>query len=226
VIIDIFDYLRYNGDRTLKTKRRRPAMMRIVITGGPCAGKTSVINALKQTLGQRAMFLPEVATLLLSGGFPQPGRDVEWSEVWADEFQKAVSNTQTSLENLAHHEARKADTEIIICDRGLLDGAAYAGGIERFCSLIGIDHRSTLERYEMVIHLESMATAKPALYSSESNSCRYESLEEAQALEIRTRQVWQHHQRHIFVPGTGTLTQTIDHVVNLLSTPSERRLAS
>lgn len=201
-------------------------MAKIVITGGPCAGKTSVINALKQALGERAMFLPEVATMLLSGGFPQPGRDVEWSETWADEFQRAVCSTQTSLENLASHEARKAGIEIIICDRGLMDGAAYAGGVERFCPLVGIDHRSTLERYEMVIHLESMATAKPDLYSSESNSCRYESLEEAQALEMRTRQAWWWHSRNYFIAGTGTLVDTIEQVMDLLTVPNERRLAS
>lgn len=45
-------------------------MKKIVLTGGPCAGKTTVLNVLKQEFAGQILVIPEAATLLLSGGFP------------------------------------------------------------------------------------------------------------------------------------------------------------
>ncbi len=44
----------------------------LVITGGPCAGKSTTIEHLKDTLGKRynLVVIPEMATMLLSHGFP------------------------------------------------------------------------------------------------------------------------------------------------------------
>lgn len=61
---------------------RMNAIRKIVITGGPCGGKTTVLNALKKDFNDRAVFVPEVATMLLSGGFPAPEKDLFLSEKW------------------------------------------------------------------------------------------------------------------------------------------------
>jgi hypothetical protein len=50
-------------------------MLKIVITGGPCAGKSSIISMLKEEFDE-VITVPEAATLLLSGGFPMPGKHI------------------------------------------------------------------------------------------------------------------------------------------------------
>lgn len=49
----------------------------IVLTGGPCSGKTTVLRAIAEEFRGRIVLVPEVATLLLSGGFPIPGKDIK-----------------------------------------------------------------------------------------------------------------------------------------------------
>jgi dephospho-CoA kinase len=43
---------------------------KIVLTGGPCAGKTSCLRAIRAEFGEQVVTVPEVATLLLNNGFP------------------------------------------------------------------------------------------------------------------------------------------------------------
>lgn len=46
-------------------------IVRICLTGGPCAGKTTAIASIKQDLtqlGVKVLVVPEAATLLMKGG--------------------------------------------------------------------------------------------------------------------------------------------------------------
>ena len=46
-------------------------IIRICLTGGPCAGKTTALTTLNQTLTQlgfRVLIVPEAATMLMKGG--------------------------------------------------------------------------------------------------------------------------------------------------------------
>jgi hypothetical protein len=64
-----------------------------------------------------------------------------------------------------------------------------------------------------VIHLESLATARPELYGKGNNEHRMESLEEAQALEAKTRKAWASHPKHMVIDGTKGINKTITKVV-------------
>ena len=46
-------------------------MTRILVTGGPCAGKTTALAAIAQDLtqlGYKVLVVPEAATLIMRGG--------------------------------------------------------------------------------------------------------------------------------------------------------------
>jgi hypothetical protein len=48
-----------------------PAVHRIVLTGGPCAGKTTALSHISerlQSLGVKVFIVPEAATILIGGG--------------------------------------------------------------------------------------------------------------------------------------------------------------
>ena len=177
-------------------------MKRIVLTGGPCSGKSTVQRALSEEFHGLITLVPEAATLLLEGGFPVPGRDLPWSEEWQVCFQSAILPLQRSLEEAYHLVARYAGSKLIVCDRGILDGAAYTpGGNVEFCLRHGLDVADILGRYDAILHLESLATSDPEKYGKTGNDSRFEPLAQAQGLEHATRAAWAKHPKHILIPG-------------------------
>jgi len=192
-------------------------MNKLVITGGPCAGKTTVLAALREEFGTQLVYVPEAATMLLDSGFPAPGRDLEWSLAWQEALQSAVLPLQRSLESAYTLVARQNKASLMVCDRGVLDGAAYIeGGLEEFCQRFRVEFGAELHRYSAVIHLESLAVIEPERYGKTGNRNRFESMEEAQQLDARTRAAWAKHQRHILVGGKRGIEGKIAEVIGVV----------
>ncbi len=203
---------------TLSNKSEQD-VKRIVLTGGPGGGKSTVLEAVQKERGDLLIVAPEAATILLydSHAFPKLGRDLDWSERWQEEFQGAITSLQPCLESSWELAAGEQNKRLLLCDRGVLDGAAYTpGGIKEFCRRYNIDRQATLDRYEAVIHLESLATAQPELYKQIRNDPYLEPLERAQELEYKIREVWSDHPAWQFVGGQGTVRPKIDEVKEIL----------
>jgi predicted ATPase len=197
-------------------------MKKIVLTGGPCSGKTTVQRALQEEFHGRVVLVPEVATLLLAGGFPTPGKHLPWSPEWQAALQAAILPVQQALEDACVLQARHQGSRLVVCDRGVLDGAAYTpGGREVFCRRFQLDVEVVLRRYHAVLHLESLATADPSWYSQANNEARFEDLAEAQRLEQATRAAWAGHPRHRVIPGRrgfdGKLAEALALIRSLLA---------
>ena len=108
---------------------------------------------------------------------------------------------------------------LVICDRGLLDGASYTqGGLKAFCQIHNVDLPAVLARYEAVIHLESLAVGRPELYGKTSNEKRMESLEEARKLEFAIRMIWSNHPNYFFINSENTMTEKISKVIEIVET--------
>jgi len=190
---------------------------KIVLTGGPCSGKTTILQVLNEEFGSRIVFVPEVATILLKGGFPVPGNHLPWSEEWQSAFQSAVLPLQQSIEDAYVLMASKNGCQLLISDRGLLDGAAYTpGGITEFCHRYKVDIDEALSRYAAVIHLESLATAEQDKYDKTGNEARFEPLARAQELEQATRQAWQNHPRRVIIDGRRGIGGKINQVIGIV----------
>jgi predicted ATPase len=94
-------------------------MKKIVITGGPSIGKTTVIELLASR-GYKT--LPEVARIIIEeetikGSDVLPGKNLQ-------KFQQAVAERQLAIE-------AQAEGDIVFLDRSLVDGAGYCryGGV-------------------------------------------------------------------------------------------------
>lgn len=192
-------------------------MKKVVLTGGPCSGKTTVLRAVREEFRDQLCLVPEIATLLLEGGFPIPGKDLPWSEEWQAAFQAAVLPLQRSLEDAKALVCQSNGCGLIICDRGILDGAAYTpGGVAEFCSRYTVDASQALRRYEAIIHLESLATVEPDKYGKTGNDSRFEPLERAQELELSTRAAWADHSRHLVINGRRGIEAKISEVIGVI----------
>lgn len=188
-------------------------MIKVVLTGGPCAGKSSVMDAISRNL--KVYTVPEVATLLFSEGYPCPGKDCEWSPQWQEGFQRTVFQRQVELEQLALRMAPHG--AIIVLDRGVADGAAYwPNGPEDFFWFIDCAPTQVYSLYTAVIHLESLAVGKPHLYGKAGNDARFEPLERAQALDEAIKMAWAGHpQRHV-ISSSNSLEENTMEVIKIL----------
>jgi len=162
----------------------------IVITGGPGAGKTAVLDIASRMFNHGIAVLPEAASLLFAGGFPR--RDSAPARRAA---QRAIFHVQRELESLLIEESK---VRCIICDRGTLDGLAYwPGPSEHFFSQLGTTREVELGRYATVIHLRT-----PVLGYNHQNPLRIENAEEARALDERIAVAWDGHPQRIFIDNT------------------------
>ncbi len=185
---------------------------KIALTGGPCGGKTSALAYLEEELSQMGyavIVIPEAATLCITNGI-KPGHQVSVSA-----FQQAVMDTGFSLEDIFHKAAYKVDLQkykgvILLCDRGVPDGAAYMTTSEFKLLLLNRGKRFVDVRdagYDAVLFMTSTAIGSVENYTLENNIARTESIEQARALDRRTLKVWTGHP-HVREIGNGTDFQT------------------
>lgn len=109
-----------NGKDAIENKK----IIKVVLTGGPCAGKTTAMNWIQnffQKQGYGVLFVPETATELISNGL------TPWDCVTNTEYQKCQMKLQLEKEKVFDKGAEKIknDKVLIVCDRGMLDNKAY-----------------------------------------------------------------------------------------------------
>ena len=167
-------------------------MLPIVITGGPCAGKTSALSFLRRELEDRhftPILVPECATALIAAGI------APWSATRLG-FQTAVFELQLAQEEAyGRAAARMGERCLQILDRGLMDGLGYLSD-EEFAGLLeghGITEDAACARYGAVFHLESTAKGFDEAYTLANNASRMEEIEEALQVEERILKAWAHH---------------------------------
>lgn len=165
-------------------------LRRVVLTGGPGAGKTAVLELIRLFFCVHVRTLPEAAGIVFGGRFPRNGR-----EAVRRAAQRAIYHVQRELE--ATEDADGA--AVVLCDRGTLDGGAYWPGPGDLWSNVGSSRTKELARYHAVIHLRTPST--PDAYGRE-NPLRIESLAEAAVIDVRIAEAWQGHPRLFEVPAT------------------------
>ena len=175
----------------------------VVLTGGPGAGKTAVLEVVRRAFCEHIAVLPESATVLFGGGYPR--HDTEAGRRGA---QKAIFQVQRSMEEMCREEGQVA---MALCDRGTLDGLAYwPGGIATACSELHIDRDRELARYRAVIHLRTPSAQDGY---DHSNPVRRESPTEAAALDARILAAWEGHPRRIVIDSDADFLRKVARAV-------------
>jgi len=160
---------------------------RIVLTGGPGAGKTAVLELIRQSFCQHVKVLPESASIVFGGGFPR-GQSAALRQA----AQRAIFYVQQELEAAAVAE----NPAIVLCDRGTVDGTAYWSGDEDFWASVGTTLDAQLARYDTVIHLQ---TPSEAGGYNHQNPLRIESAADAADIDGRIARAWARHPRRFVV---------------------------
>ena len=164
---------------------------RIVLTGGPGAGKTALLELIRQSFCSHVTVLPEAASIVFGGGFPRHS-DAECQRA----AQRAIYHVQRQLEITgdSHNAA------IVLCDRGTLDGLAYwPGAPGDFWAPLGSDREQEMVRYDAVIHLR---TPTAELGYNHQNPLRTETAARAAEVDDLILRAWDGHPRRWLIESS------------------------
>ena len=147
------------------------SIMKIVLTGGPCGGKSTALSRIEQVytaMGYKVVFVSETATELITGGV------APWLIKNVD-FQTALLSMQLFREKTYEDLAAKLADEkvLIVCDRGVLDNKAYMSADEfaKVLKALNTNEIDLRDHYDAVFHLVSAADgAAEFLYYREQRS--------------------------------------------------------
>ena len=196
-------------------------ILRIVITGGPCGGKTTAIEEITKLFreqGYTVMSVNEAATELINDGVKPFGSDND--RLPLIDFQRIVLEEQLAKEKTRDMAAGYCsnDKVVILYDRGILDNRAYITD-EEFKSLIdakAITEAEILHRYDLVIHLVTAADGKEEYYTNENNEARTETPEEAREKDRRTMEAWSTHPNQKIVGNDTLFDEKMKKVSNII----------
>ena len=167
---------------------------KIVITGGPCAGKSTAMSWIQNAfskMGYAVLFVPETATELITGGV------APWTCGTNTDYQKCQLKLQIEKEKIFEQAARTMTAEkvLIVCDRGTLDNQAYMNEVEfaEAMNFINSNEVELRDNYDAVFHLVTAAKGAEEFYTTANNSARTETVAEATELDNRLISAWTGH---------------------------------
>ncbi len=193
---------------------------RIVLTGGPCAGKTTALIKVIEhfnSLGYQVFTIPEVPTMFSQAGmnYLTPNKALFY------EGEKATLEVQLALEDKFMRMAEACEQPaIIVCDRGTMDISAYMKPEmwQDITQAVGTDtQRLRNDRYDAVLHLVSAADGAERYYTTANNRERTEGLELARLLDKKIINAWTGHPRLRVINNDDDFDRKINRVVKEIS---------
>ena len=176
----------------------------IVITGGPCSGKTTTMAALSAKLddwGLRILICPEVATIVIAGGVMDIGAIATSDPASFRVIETTMLRFQRSMRQhfreLAAVFVARGERVVILYDRGECDAGAYIGR-DLFWAICQEQHLTAADvrdNYDGVIHMVTAAIGAESAYTTANNIARRETPDEAADLDGRTLACWVGHPR-------------------------------
>ena len=170
-------------------------MKKIVLTGGPCAGKTTALVKIMEhfsSIGYKVFIIPELPTLFLQAGmdYLTDNKDLFY------EGEKATLEMQIALEDKFLQMAKSVKQPVlIVCDRGTMDISAYMNPVlwNQIISDAKMNNEMLRSRYDAVLHLVSAADGAEQFYTTATNNKRTEGIELARILDKKVIQAWSEH---------------------------------
>ena len=198
------DTLNVTVSELLDAPADKKKITRIVITGGPCAGKTTAMSWIQNAFtrqGYAVLFVDETATQLISGGA------APWLSTSGRDFQRWLMHLQLEKEKAFAEIGKtlKNSKILIVCDRGTLDNRAYMSDADfRYVvKSLGSNEVALRDRYDAVFHLVTAAKGAERFYTLANNAARTETPEQAARLDDQLIASWTGHPHLRIIDNTS-----------------------
>jgi predicted ATPase len=184
---------------------------RIVLTGGPGAGKTVISGQVVRDLPERYVRVPEAATQVYEA------LQTRWDRLDLDGRRDAQRRMYRLQREQEERLAREHPGKILLLDRGTIDGAAYwPDGPAAFWQDLGTTAEQELARYDAVVWMQTCAAV--GCYDGDaSNAVRFEAAEAAITSGQMLMQLWGSHPNLHRVEAYPNLAQKVREVELLLA---------
>lgn len=199
-------------------EEKRVEISKIVITGGPCAGKSTAMSWIQNAFTQRGyqvLFVPETATELITGGV------APWTCGSNLDYQICQIGLQMEKERIFEQAAKTMDCDkvLIVCDRGMLDNKAYMTEMEfqQVLTLMNQNEVELRDSYGAVFHLVTAAKGAEKFYTTSNNAARTETVEEAAALDDKLIAAWTGHPHLRIINNTSDFENKMKRLIAEIS---------
>ena len=192
---------------------------KIVLTGGPCAGKTTALVKIMEyfsSRGFKVFTIPEIPTIFLQAGMDYLTKNEEWFY----EGEKDTLKAQLAFEDYFSAMAETIDKPVVIvCDRGALDISTYLPPKmwEKITGLCNVTNQQLLDRYDAVLHLVSAADGAEQYYNTTTNEVRTEGIDKARMLDRKVVQAWTGHPHLRVINNHDNFDTKINRVLKEIS---------
>lgn len=192
---------------------------KIVLTGGPCAGKTTATERVEETfskLGYAVFTLPEAATLFINSGADFLTKDSHLYYEIHRSMMLFLLQMEDSFYDIAKATGKPA---LILNDRGAMDISAYMNleDWQKLLKSIGKTEEELMARYKAVFHLCTSAKGAQNSYTLSNNTARIETLEEAVCVDDNLMRVWKSHPNLHIIQSEEFVKDKIDNVLKGLA---------
>lgn len=196
---------------------------KIVLTGGPCAGKSTARQWIQDEfskLGYNVLFITESAT-----EFIQSGLTFDFYDNMV-QFETELAKMQIFKEQLYEDSAKLSDKKtLLVCDRGVLDCKAFITAEEFYqvMDAIGSNEVEERDKYDAVFHLVTAADGAEDAYTLDNNTARRETLEEARESDKKIIHAWVGHPHLRIIDNStdfqGKMERLIKEIATFLGEP-------
>jgi predicted ATPase len=186
-------------------------MIRVVLTGGPGAGKSTVTKRLAERAPGRIAVVPEAASTVYQQ------HNTRWDLLdikQRRDIQRRIYRLQLQRESAPLSDG--STPKFLVLDRGTIDGAAYwPEGPEEYWKDLKTSHAAELARYDAVIWLETGAIL--GIYDGgSSNPVRFETSTQAVENGLYLAELWSGHPKFFRVSAYPTIDEKIEQVRSVL----------
>ena len=182
-------------------EKKNIKISKIVLTGGPCAGKTTALSWINN----------ETATELIANGV------APWTCGTNFDYQTFQIRLQKIKEQIFDEAAKtmKSDKILIVCDRGILDNKAYMKDVEfkKVLKELGTNETKERDSYDAVFHLVSAAKGKEEAYTLANNVARTENIEQAKKLDDKIISAWTGHPHFRIIDNSTEFEQKLERLL-------------
>lgn len=195
---------------------------RVVLTGGPGSGKTTVLESIIKVFesqGVKVVVVPETATEIITAGIRGFGDD----PIDMVDFQELIMRLQLAKEDVYDraadmYEKQYPDKDILIVyDRGTIDNTAYINKEEFEDVLSRLNNVKSfselMNKYDLVLNL----VGKREFYTTENNKARSEDADTALALGENTLRSWFGHEKIKIVLPRDEMSEKINEALNYIN---------
>ncbi len=195
---------------------------RIVLTGGPCSGKSSIMESLKSAAGSYIHCVPETASIIISQVGIKP---ISGDPFAMQRFNRLIYRVQRIFEATSAEYAISQGKKAIVLDRGSVDNAAYMpGGLKEMEDVYKTSRKSEYAQYDLVLYLE-VPPANIYEKMKSHNPARSEDYNQAKELGKCIREAWEDHPNFHVISNKGGWKKkeesVLEAIINFISSKNK-----